>query len=103
MKFDWDEANISHIARHGITPAEAEQVVLNEPIDIELQRRGEEPRIVQVGETNEGHILVAVTTLRNGLTRVVTAFPAKKPIRDLSLAQKGKRNATGISKEEIQE
>jgi hypothetical protein len=25
VKFDWDAANTDHIARHGITPMEAEQ------------------------------------------------------------------------------
>jgi hypothetical protein len=27
--FDWDEGNISHIAEHGVSPDEAEEVVLN--------------------------------------------------------------------------
>jgi hypothetical protein len=25
--FDWDESNVSHIARHGVTPGEAEAVI----------------------------------------------------------------------------
>ena len=33
MQFDWKEANIAHIARHDVTPEEAEQVVENDPID----------------------------------------------------------------------
>jgi len=33
MFFDWDEFNIAHIARHGVKPHEAEEVVTNEPID----------------------------------------------------------------------
>ena len=32
MKFDWDAANEQHIARHGINPEEAEEVVLIEPL-----------------------------------------------------------------------
>lgn len=101
--FDWDHSNINHIARHGVTPAEAEQVILNEPIDLEFQRRGEEPRIAQIGETNQGRILFIVSTWRNSLIRVVTAFPAKKPLRAVYAAEKGKRNARGISKEKLQE
>jgi len=31
MDFDWDDANRGHIAAHGITPEEAEQVVQNIP------------------------------------------------------------------------
>jgi len=26
---DWDDANVEHIARHGITPEEAEEVLLD--------------------------------------------------------------------------
>lgn len=33
IRFDWDEANIGHIARHGVTPEEAEESMLNDPID----------------------------------------------------------------------
>jgi hypothetical protein len=32
--FDWDERNIGHIARHGVKPEEAEQALLNDPIDV---------------------------------------------------------------------
>ena len=31
MLFDWDESNINHIALHGVTPEEAEQVLQNDP------------------------------------------------------------------------
>jgi len=103
MLFDWNKSNTDHIAKHGVTPSEAEQVVLNEPIDLEFQRRGEESRIAQIGETDRGRVLVVVTTLRNGLTRVVTAFPAKRSLRAIYAAQKEKRHERGISKEELQE
>lgn len=101
--FDWNHSNIDHIAQHGITPSEAEQVILNEPIDIEYQHHGEESRVAQIGETDRGRILVVVSTLRNGLTRVVTAFPAKRRLRAVYAAQKEKRDARGISKEKLQE
>ena len=35
MKFLWDSANVNHIARHNISPEEAEQVVRNTPLDLE--------------------------------------------------------------------
>jgi uncharacterized DUF497 family protein len=57
--FDWDRANIEHIAKHGVTPAEAEQVVLNDPVDLTLQLRDGEERTPQIGETNAGRILVS--------------------------------------------
>jgi uncharacterized DUF497 family protein len=87
--FVWDEANLSHVAEHGIGPEEAEQVVLNEPFDLEFQLRSGEERTVQVGETDAGRILVVVTTWRDGKVRVVTAFPAKKKIREFYEKQEG--------------
>jgi uncharacterized DUF497 family protein len=76
---------------------------LNDPIDLEFQQRGEESRIAQIGETDQGRILVVVSTLRSGLTRVVTAFPAKRRLRAVYAAQKVKRDERRISKEELQE
>jgi uncharacterized DUF497 family protein len=31
-KFDWDDANAGHIARHGVTPEEVEQAFANDPL-----------------------------------------------------------------------
>ena len=42
MPFIWDAGNIDHIARHDISPEEAEQVVENDPFDIALERAGEQ-------------------------------------------------------------
>ena len=88
MDFDWDEANRNHIAEHGTRPDEAEQVVKNEPIDVTLQNRDGEERIVQVGETDEHRILVVVTTWRHEKVRVVTAFPANARMRRFYLRRK---------------
>lgn len=101
--FEWDSANIDHIAKHGVTPAEAEQVILNQAIEVGFQHHGKEIRTAQVGETDQGRILFVVTTWRNNLARVVTAFPAKKALRAAYAAQKRKQIERGISKEELQE
>ena len=37
--FDWDDTNMAHIARHNVVPAEAEQVILNQPIDLAREIR----------------------------------------------------------------
>ncbi len=37
IEFDWDEANIGHLARHSVRPEEAEQVILNDPVDIGME------------------------------------------------------------------
>ncbi len=91
--FDWDSANSDHIARHRVTPEEAEQVVLNEPLDLELTLRNGEQRIVQVGETDAGRILVVVTTMRAKRIRVVTAYPAGSRLMQLFQQAKGGSDA----------
>lgn len=36
MEFDWDEANVAHIARHGVRPWEAEEA-LTDPLRLVLK------------------------------------------------------------------
>jgi uncharacterized DUF497 family protein len=79
--FDWDDAIIAHIAEHEILPTEAEEVVSNKPVDVGYQNRNGEERLMQIGETLAGRVLIVVTTPRNGLLRVVTAFPASRAYR----------------------
>jgi uncharacterized DUF497 family protein len=76
LEFDWDEANISHIARHGVTPQEAEQVIRNLPLDLGSRIHGDEHRMAQLGATHQGRILFVVTTWRSHKIRVVTSYPA---------------------------
>jgi hypothetical protein len=73
LEFDWDEANIAHIAEHDVVPKEAEEAVTNNPLDLSYEVRDGEIRFRQVGETSSGRILVVVSTERKGLTRVITA------------------------------
>lgn len=101
--FDWDTGNIDHIAEHGITPAEAQQVVLNDPIDLQLQIWSGEERIAQLGETEAGRILVVITTMRDDLIRVVTAYPANKWLQDVYFTQRGSAHAGGTQEEDLQE
>jgi uncharacterized DUF497 family protein len=86
--FDWDDANRRHIARHDVLPEEAEQVIRNKPIDIEGQERKGEKRIMQLGHTDAGRILLVITTFRRERLRVVTAFPASRAFRSFYHAQK---------------
>ncbi len=82
MDFDWDDANRSHIAQHGIKPDEAEQVISNRPVDTKVQFRGGEERYLQVGETDAGRNLVVVTAWRGSKVREVTAFAANQRMRN---------------------
>ncbi len=80
--FDWDDQNRKHIAKHRVSPAEAEQVVLNDPIDLTVQVIDGEERIAQIGATGKGRILIVVTTWRDERLRVVTAYTASKQWRE---------------------
>lgn len=89
LAFDWDDANRAHIARHQVSPDEAEQVIDNAPLDIYAETVDGEDRISSIGLTDQGRFLVVITTLRQSRIRVVTAFPAPKSLIDLYYTTKG--------------
>lgn len=37
LQFDWDDENRGHVAAHDVSCAEPEQVIKNEPFDLEFQ------------------------------------------------------------------
>jgi uncharacterized protein len=94
VQFYWDKENLAHIGAHDVSALEAEQVINNEPFDLEFQTANGEERLVQLGETNAGRILVVVTTWRKTLIRVITAFDASKRMRRLYIVQKGYLHGT---------
>ena len=82
IEFDWDEANISHVARHSVLPDEAEQVVLNDPVDLGMELVEGEERHLNLGVTVQRRVRLVVTTWREDRIRVVTAFePIKRLIQ----------------------
>jgi hypothetical protein len=99
--FDWDDANISHIAAHGVTPKEAEQVILNRPIDLVANLRDGEDRTAQLGETNAGRILHVISTMRGEKVRVITAWSAKERSRRYFLSRKRSGNVGRIEEEDL--
>ncbi len=101
--FNWDKGNINHIAQHGISPAEAEQVINNNPLDLDFDTRNGEERTAQLGPTDAGRILVVITTMRDDLIRVVTAYPATKRLQHVYLTQKDVTREGGIEETELQE
>jgi len=78
IEFDWDEPNIGHVARHSVLPEEAEQVILNVPVDLGMTIVEGEERYLNLGATVRGRVLLVVTTWREDRVRVVTAFEAIK-------------------------
>jgi uncharacterized DUF497 family protein len=86
--FDWDDANIGHIAEHDVTPEEAEEVILGDPLDIGLEVVDGEKRSSHLGETNEERILWLVITFRGERMRVVTAFEPDRQWKIFYLEQR---------------
>jgi uncharacterized protein len=82
IEFDWDEANIGHLARHRVLPEEAEQVILGDPVDLGMEIVKGEERYLNLGATERGRILLVMTTWREHRVRMVAAFePIKRLIQ----------------------
>jgi len=78
MEFDWDDANIEHIALHGIEPEEAEEAATDPQRIAAPAHRAQngERRQGVTGKTEGGRILTVILTRRGDLFRVVTAREA---------------------------
>lgn len=87
--FDWDDANIAHVARHSVAPLEAEQVISGSSLPLQIEERESEERHTELGETASGRLLVVVWIWRRQRIRVVTAFPAGRKWRALWRRLKG--------------
>jgi hypothetical protein len=90
IEFEWDAANTAHIARHGITPREAEQAMVNDPVEVRSAVRGAEFRTLRLGQTDAGRYMTLIYTRRSGQIRIVTAYPMKRQHRRLYEGHKGK-------------
>ena len=90
--FEWDRVNIDHIAEHDVTPDEAEEVILGDPLETGIDsEEGDEERWSYLGETNRGRILRVLITMRGERRRVVTAFEPEKRYKLLYLEMKAGR------------
>ena len=70
------------MARHSVLPEEAEQVILNDPVDLGMEIVEGEERYLNLGATVQGRVLLVVTTWREEGVRVVAAFePIKRLIQ----------------------
>jgi uncharacterized DUF497 family protein len=92
LQFDWDSENIEHFAKHQIAPSEAEQVILNRPVDLEAELRNGEERVTQIGETDAGRILIVVSTTQG-----------KERLRRYFQTQKRNRNVGRIEEQDLRE
>ena len=81
-KFEWDDANRGHVARHGITPEEFEQAIENGPALIAEPVVKGEARVHAVGVTSAGRLLEVIYTVRRAKVRAVTAYPVNRSKRE---------------------
>jgi len=79
--FDWDDANISHLAKHRVRPPEAEQVIRGSSLTLGEDDDSGELRQTELGETASGRLLLVAWTWRGRKIRVVTAFPPNREWR----------------------
>ena len=74
MEFDWDAGNRKHIARHGITPEEAEEAIQIEPLEADVQSHEREERVLCLRRAKSGRMLTILYSERRGKIRVITAY-----------------------------
>jgi uncharacterized DUF497 family protein len=88
-EFDWDEHNERHLEKHGLSRADAEDVLSGDHILLEYQTEDDEERWVAVGATRAGRILNIVFAVRHDAVRPITGWVADKEIADLYVRQWG--------------
>jgi uncharacterized DUF497 family protein len=88
--FDWDKQNEHHLARHRISPSEAEDVLSGNHILLEYQAEDNEDRWVAVGATRAGRILSIVFSVRGGALRPITGWASDKETAEMYLREWGK-------------
>ena len=83
--FEWDAGNVMKGDKHDVTPAEAEQVFVNEPLVVleDAAHSRTETRWHALGRTNERRLLHVVFTLRaqGSRVRVISARPMHRKER----------------------
>jgi uncharacterized protein len=82
LDFDWDDSNVEHITRHGVTPTEAEDVILDpRGVSARAHSSEREKRYGVVGRSAAGRLLFVAFIWRDDLIRVVTAYDATESQR----------------------
>ena len=70
VDFEWDEDNIEHIARHGVSPEEVEEACYNSPYIL----KGRRGSYLIYSQTGDGRYLLIVGRYKGrGIIRVITA------------------------------
>jgi uncharacterized DUF497 family protein len=88
-EFDWDKHNERHLAEHGISRTDAEDVLLGNHILLEYQMEGNEQRYLALGATRGGRILSIIFAIRDEAMRPITGWTADKETAELYLKERG--------------
>ena len=88
-EFDWDEHNERHLAQHGISRSDAEEVLSGSHVLLEYQIEGNEQRWIALGATRNGRILSIVFSVRDEAMRPITGWDADKETADLYIREWG--------------
>lgn len=91
--FEWDKANITHIARHNVVPEEAEEVFFDPEnvLDEDVKHSRAEQRFLIIGKTNEGRLLYQIFTKRGRKIRVISSRDINK--KEVGLYEKKTRRS----------
>lgn len=85
-RLTWDDWNVAHIARHGVTPEDVEEVCQGDY----LVRQTYQGRFLVIGPSTSGNLLSAILAPEGeGVYYVVTARPAAKKERRIYRQLKG--------------
>ncbi len=86
--FEWDEANISHIAKHNVIPDEAEEVFsdVDNVQDENIGHSTVEKRFLIIGKSQEGRLLYQIFTRRGDKIRVISSRDINK--KEVALYEK---------------
>lgn len=80
LRLIWDSWNIAHIARHGVTQDEVEEVCHNNPL-VQIGKKG---RLLIIGLSQDGKMLTVILDEEHrGVYYPVTARAASKKERKL--------------------
>ncbi len=70
----WPKERINHIARHGVTPEEVEEVCFGKPLVLRAKSEGKSPVYYVLGQTETGrHLFCVVIQFPDGNGYPVTA------------------------------
>ena len=87
-RFEWDEANRSHIAKHNVVPQEAEDVFFDpdNTLDEDIEHSTVEKRFLIIGKTKDERLLYQIFTIRGNKIRIVSSRNLNK--KEVSLYEK---------------